>query len=118
MEVKLTSENLNELVSKAIFDSMTPEVREALLMNAVRSLMVKPSGGSYNSKTPIEDAFINAAYRVAQQLVRERLETDAAFIAQVDGLFRAVMHKIFEGEMREKVIDGMTQAFVTSMRSF
>lgn len=119
MNISMNEEQMAVLVSKAIFDGLTQEAKDEMLQKALRHLMTKekPSYGYGQPRTPLEQAYQTAAYDVAQKLVREKLEADEAFKANIEALFVDLGKKLFEGPLREKLVQNMADSVVSGLRA-
>ncbi len=116
MDINISPDQMRDIVSKAIFDSVTPEERERILKEAIVSLMTpeKQYGGKVT--TPLEEAMKNAAYTVAQQIARERLAADETFKANIESLFQDVARKLFADDIREKLVEKIVEAVVAGLK--
>jgi hypothetical protein len=79
--MKLDDPALEPIVAKAIIDSITPEAREALIANAVKDLLNRPSGSGYNQPTNIQALFNAAVRQAAEKIAQEHLAEDPTFKA-------------------------------------
>jgi hypothetical protein len=112
MEVKIPPEAMEAIVAKAIFESLTPETRNALLEKAVTSLFERKRGNSYDSRTELQQLFDDATKSVAGKLVREHLETNADFVAKIDQIFKDAVERAFKDEKREAMVTAIADAIV------
>lgn len=107
MDIKLDENSMRELVSKTIFESMTPEDRDAMMKKAIQGLLVvDQKDGYYGTKKVnlIEQFFKEGIERAARKHIEEKLNTDEDFIANVESLYADVAKKLFGTEIREKMI--------------
>jgi len=114
--ISLDDASLKKLVSEAILMAITQEQRGELMVKALASL-IEPQEGQYGRKHPsrIEEAFTNAASRIAEGQARELLEKDPAFQEKLKGLMMETMERAFTGNAREKIISAMVEAFRKGM---
>ncbi len=66
-----------ELVTKAIFDSLTPEARNSLIQGAIAGLLegkVKDRYSRDTDTTKLQDMFNTAASDAAREIVREEMK--------------------------------------------
>jgi len=103
MELKLTDTQFESIISKAILETFPSEERDALLEKAIANLLRSDSG----QKNELQRIFNDAVKRVARSIVETKLSQDEAFIKQVNDLFTAASTRVFEGEGRESIIDGI-----------
>jgi len=114
--ISLDDASLKKLVSEAILMAITQEQRGELMVKALASL-IEPQSGQYGAKRPsrIEEAFTNAASRIAEQQATELLEKDPGFQQKLKGLMMETMERAFTGEARENIIKAMVEAFRKGM---
>lgn len=116
MEFKLDKDAMEALVHKAIFDSMTPEKRDELLMQSIRKL-TEISKDGYSKTSPMTDAFQNAARRIAEEMVKTELETNEKYQQHIKKLFFDVVDKLFASEFREKLIDNICNSVISGLNN-
>lgn len=73
MNVNLGDAQLGPIVAKAILDTMSPETREKLIVEAIKDILSKRRTDSYNSPTVIQAAFEGASWEVAQTIAKQIL---------------------------------------------
>lgn len=117
MDLNINNEQMVTLVTKAIFDSMTPESREELLKGAISSLMVTRKQGHYGAtdKTPLQEAFELAAFRVAQTIIEEEMKGDENFRVSVKAAYTLAVEKTFKGDGLEKVVTRVSNAMIQAL---
>lgn len=115
MELKLDEPTMEGLVSKAIFDMLTPEKRDELVTGAIRSLMKRETGTGFNRLTELERLFADAAQNVARRVISEKLESDDAFVKGVKDCFENAWKQAFEGDAGTKLAERMAEAFRKSL---
>jgi len=110
MELKVDAPTMEAMVAKAMFDSYTQEQRDELVGNALKALLSTPS--SQYDKTPaIQRLFREQAETVARKIAMEKMETDASFKANVEGMFADAAKRCFEDvERREAIVDELANA--------
>lgn len=118
MNVNLNDDAMKQLVAKAIFDGLGEEQRQALVQEAISSLLNdKANSRDYNSPTVIQSLFNSAVANAAGQIVRERIKTDEVFQAQLNQLFSDVARAFFKAGtddyngVVEKMAGQMASAF-------
>lgn len=109
----LNDADMRAIVQKAILDNMTPELREKLLVDALRSLM-NVGQNQYDKRTLLEKAFAEAAYMVA----REALETEMREGGKLREQVQTVVGKVLERALSddEDLIGELTKAVVHAFR--
>lgn len=115
MELKLDNATMEGLVSKAIFDTLTPEKRDELVTGAIKSLMKRETGSGFNRLTELERLFADAAQTVARKIITEKLEADTAFQDGVRICFENAWKQAFEGDAGTKLAERMAEAFRKSL---
>lgn len=110
VELKLDTDQMQVLVSKAILDSLTPDSREALLANAIRSLL-DPKANKYGEKSVIQGEFEQAAARVARSTIEDMMRVDTSFTTKIRSLFAdAVAKALDQPDKREALVEKLAGA--------
>ena len=119
MNISMNEEQMTALVSKAIFDGLTQEAKDEMLQKALRHLMTKDdrSYGHGPKRTPLEESFQSAAYAVTREIATQKLQTDEAFRSNIEALFAELGRKLFEGPLREKLVERMADSVVENLRA-
>lgn len=116
MEFKLDQGAMEALVHKAIFDSMTPEKRDQLLQEAIRKLTEIPNG--YSRTSALTEAYQNGARRVAEDVVKQDLESNEKYKEMIRKLFLDVVERLFASDFREKLIDKICENVVSGLNRY
>lgn len=118
MDINISADQMRDIVSKAIFDSVTPEERERILKAAIVQLLTpeKPQYGRGDAVSPLEVAMKSAAHTVATQIANQRLAEDAEFKANIESLFQDVARKLFATDIREKLVQTIAEAVVAGLK--
>lgn len=111
--LELDDDTLTAAVSKSIVDSLTPEVRQQLITDAIAQL-IKPGEYGRGSPSALQMIFRDAVSRVATRYVQDQLATDEAFIAQVRGLLEDATRRLFEAERRAAAVENIAKAIERS----
>lgn len=119
MNISMNEEQMTALVSKAIFDGLTQEAKDEMLQKALRHLMTKEksSYGYEPKRTPLEEAFQSAARIVAHETATVKLQSDETFKTNIEALFTDLGKKLFEGPLREKLLESMADAVVSGLQA-
>jgi hypothetical protein len=109
VELKIPEDQMRSLVAGAVMQTLTSESRENLIKTAIMEHLLKPSGKRRNSwdpppQTPLQQAFNNAVYKVAQDVCEEMLKKDDTLKKQVESLYADACKQVFEGEGRQKLV--------------
>ena len=110
MDVKLNDENMKDIIAKAVLDSMTPESRSEMIQSAIKSLLVTPTGNSYNKKSPLQDAFDDAVREVARQTAREQIVGSSEIATAITAMISEAWTKLMTDENRTKLVDRLVSA--------
>lgn len=107
MDIKFTDEQLQQVITKAIFDTLSAEQKEELLKKAVSSLLQPAENRGYSTyrKTQLQEAYERAAYQVAQSIIVEEMKNDETFKANVKKLYADASEKVFAGDSYQKLVD-------------
>lgn len=79
MEVKIDGEIAQQIVQKAIFESLTEESRNAMIEQAIAALITLPPKVNYGSiqpPSPLQVAFNDQVRQVASEVVNTYLNDD------------------------------------------
>lgn len=118
MEIKFNEEQMRDLVSKTIYESMTAEGKDELLQKAIASLLiVEQKNGYYGTKkvNVLESLLKDSAERVARGILEERLKDNEDFRLQLESLFADAVKKMFGDETREKLVDRIVESVVRGL---
>lgn len=117
MDLRVDDSAMKSLVAKSIVDSLTPEMREKLIADAVTACLTAPAdGSSYGRKrSPLQQAFDSAVDDAARKYATEIISEDTAFKEQLRNLFEDVSRKIFENEAREQMVSGVADTIVRAL---
>jgi agmatine/peptidylarginine deiminase len=115
IEIKLDGDALRDATVQAITGTLTPEVREKILKNAIEALL-KPSTDSWrNNKSPIEEAFERAVVEIAHKEAVRIVAEDEGIRKRMTELLRITADKLLNMDIN-KMADRMADAFVTFLR--
>lgn len=110
MELKIDEEQMNALVSKAVFEMIPPEAREQLLQRAVFDLITGSSKSAYGNKTKLQELFEQAVFTTARKLIEEHLTNSPVFEEKIRELFIECINRAFTGDNRDKLVNKLTNA--------
>src|SRR5580765_2164836 len=96
--MNIDDEAMRSVVAKAILDNITPETKEKLITNAIKSLLEKPSGSGYNAPSTIQDSFNRAVAQVAGTVATDMLKDDAALKEKIKTLMLDAWEKLTAGD--------------------
>lgn len=105
-EIKLENNVIEQLVNKAIFDSLTEDMKKELLTKAIASSFKTPKDayGRDSGKSDIQSAFDNAVRTHLYKYATDKLEKDVEFTTKLEGLFKDIAKKLFE-ERRAEIVN-------------
>lgn len=118
MEIKFNEEQMRDLVSKTIYESMTTEGKDELLQKAIASLLIVEQKNGYYGTTKVnvlEGLLKDTAERVARGILEERLKDNEDFRLQLESLFEDAVKKMFGDEVREKLVDRIVESVVKGL---
>lgn len=118
MDLRVNDDAMKSLVAKAIVDSLTPEMREKLIADAVTQTLTKPhdNGGYYsNKRSPLQQAFDMAVEQEARKYATEVIANDTAFKEQLRKLFEDVARKLFESNTRDGLVDNIASTITSAL---
>lgn len=99
--MQIDDASLQLIVAKAVVDNLTPEKREALLVEAVKSLIEPPPPrNSYEKAQPAKlQVFFEQAVDIhVQKYIREMLDKDETTRTRIKDVINRAMEKAFADE--------------------
>lgn len=116
-DIKIDSNAMNAIVSKAILEGIDADQKQALLEQAVAAL-IKPRGDNYgrNATTPLQDAFDNAVVRTCNQLADELVSSNQLLLTKVRELITEAMAQAVK-EPYTKLRENVNRAIADSIVS-
>jgi hypothetical protein len=116
--LNLPDDQMREIVSAAILQTVTVENRDALITEAIANLIAPtPSGfGGRKPISPLQEAFNGAVHDKARQLVTEMLNSDHTFSTKVNAVITEAVLKAFNDEKRDVMINAMAHAIANAFR--
>lgn len=110
MDIRIPEEQVSLLVQKAIFETLTPEMRNDIIQKAVRDLLSKPeSPHSYDKSTHLERIFSEAVRGIALTIAKDELARDKRMEVEIRKLINDAFDKMI-GEGREKIVQNLAWA--------
>jgi Fe2+ transport system protein B len=98
MDIKINEDQLNELIGAALLQVFTPEKRDELIKEAVKSLL-SPENDKYayggKKISPLQRIFADASETIAKKIFIEELQNNEAFINEIRELLTLAMSKVF-----------------------
>lgn len=112
MDIKMNSEAMQALISKAIIDQLTPEMKEDMIAKALAYLMEPKSNGYGKTESPITASFNSAAYDIMSKILREELEGNEQFKEHVKKMLGDIVAKLMRkdeeyDDMIGRIVDGI-----------
>jgi hypothetical protein len=87
-EIKLDDEKLQTVMQVAILEAIGPIGREAIIKQAVQEI-TKTTSNSYGQKEgPLWSIIRREAEKIAETIIRGKLEADAEFLAAIEYVVR------------------------------
>jgi hypothetical protein len=116
LTVQLDPVALREATAQAIMGILTPEVRTALVQNAI-SAILKPSTDSWNrDKSPLQEAFNLAVQQCAREVAKEVVSADPSIVERLRALAKECAEKVLKQDT-DKLAEKMADAFVSGIES-
>jgi pyruvoyl-dependent arginine decarboxylase (PvlArgDC) len=112
----LPDDQMREIVSAAILQTVTAENRDALITSAIASLLAPNSSGFGSRQSPLQLAFNIAIEQKAKQIVKEMLDTDEQIERAVEDIIISAAKKAFSSENKDTMIDSMANAIAAGFR--
>jgi phage tail tape-measure protein len=113
--MNITDEAMRTIVAKGIFDSMTAEMKEDLLLKAVQNIIEpQPAINSYGDKRPsaLQQSFNFATAQMASKIVGEMFEADPTIKERIAVLVTEAIGKMFDGEDNQRrLTDAIAEGF-------
>lgn len=115
--ITVDAEAMQSLVAKAIIDSMTPEKRNELIENAIKTVLATPrKQNSWDpDRSPLQLAFNEAVRICTDKMARDIIAEDVTFQAKLKELFADVAAQLFERD-RDDLVDKIADAFASSLK--
>ena len=110
MDVKLSDDNIKDIIAKAVLDTLTPESREQMITSAVKSFLTIPVGNQYEKKSPLQSAFDNAIREVAASIAREQIINNSEIHATISTMIADAWKKLVIPENYSKIVDNLSSA--------
>ncbi len=113
MELKLDQGQMRIMVTKAIFDSMTPEAREKMVSDAISSCLKVADG--YGGKSTLQRSFDDAIRAACSQVAHDMIGKDEKIKAELEKLYVEAWKRLMslndDGDGgREKLISRLSSA--------
>lgn len=114
MDLRVDDDAMKSLVAKSIVDSLTPEMREKLIKDAITNTLQAGSDG-YSKKSPLQQAFNVAVEQEARKYAAHVIAEDAEFQGQIKSLFSDVAGKLFAVETRENLVNNIADTITRAL---
>lgn len=118
MDIRFDEEQMRQLVSKTIFESLTNEGKEDLLKKAIQSLLVVEQKNGYYGTTKVnilEGILKDSAEQVARKMIQEKLQETEEFRTQLEAVFQDAVKKMFGNETREKLVGKIVESVIKGL---
>jgi predicted NAD-dependent protein-ADP-ribosyltransferase YbiA (DUF1768 family) len=117
-EIKIESDAMQAIVSKAILEGIDENQRKAIMEQAVAALIAPRGGDTYgrNKTTPLQDAFDAAVRNVVHEVARDAITDNAELREKVRALVVEAMAGALDkgSKLRERVADAVANSIVES----
>lgn len=106
------SENeLQALIQKAIMDAMSPENKNALITEAIKSLMIGDDSYYGRGLSKLQKIFSDQAEIIARKIITEALLESQDFKESIKDLFVKAATSYFVDQSKESLTDNFCAAF-------
>ena len=116
MDVKIDTEAMTAVVSRAILEGISTEQRDLLLEQAVTALVTPKKVNSWDRDgvTPLQEAFARAAQATVNRVAYEMVETNEAFVARIREMIGEAIAAAAEEDynLKEKVVQAVAGAVI------
>lgn len=117
----MDGEQMKAVVAKALFDGLTDEAKESMIVNAVKEGLEKPEpnqSGSYRSDTrsKFQKAFDDALLQIARSEISETLKNNPKVKEAIQALVQDAFSKFMDrssdewGALTSKIADALETA--------
>ena len=115
--LNLPDDQMREIVSAAILQTVTTENRDALIAQAIANLLAPNSSGYGRKESPLQEAFNSAVFNKAKQIVVEALDLDETLNTKIKAIVIEAAEKALSEEKRGEMINSMASAIAAAFRS-
>lgn len=109
---------MEPLVAKAILDSLTDEVREKLIADAIKHL-ITPTRDQYSSRpatSPLQQHFDSALAAVARRIAEEVIASDSRFTDAVRNSVVSFIDGLSENQWDTTLVEAAVLAIVSKLK--
>lgn len=116
MNIDLSDEQMQAIVSGAILQAMTTEARDTVMKAAIAHLLAPTEKTGYSTrpgKSPLQAAFESAVELYAARAARDWIEGNEDARAQIQSIFVAAYEKMivdYKPDLIDKIAGQMAQA--------
>lgn len=115
MNLELKGTDLEKYLEAATLQALGEHAKDALIKEVVRHLVTTTRDYNGTTKSPLMTAMQSASVKVAEQVIRDKMENDSEFTDAIRGLYEEAIKRFLDAETREKLIskmaDRLTRAF-------
>lgn len=116
MNVNLSDDNMKDIIAKAVLDTLTPESRETMIQEAIKSLLVTPPSTTYGrAKAPLQEAFDSAVQQVAVKIAEEQLRENTEVQAIITKLIADAWTQLVLPERYSALVGKIVQAIESGL---
>lgn len=106
VEIKMDNDQTNQLLQAAILQTLGEKGQEMIIKEVVR-YMTTSSSNNYGASTPLQDHIRSVGRDIAEKILRQKMESDPEFVAQIEEIYIQAFRKVFSTEGREELINRM-----------
>ncbi len=116
MDLKLSDEQLQQLVSTALLKAMSPEDRDALFAKAIGDLLQRDTGNSYDKRPRVMRILDEAVQQVARKMIADWLERDPEAQSKIRAVYSEAFEMVFVGEHRTHMVEAIVSGIDRALR--
>lgn len=115
--INLPEDQMQQIVSAAILQTVTAENRDILIKDAITRLITPESSGYGKKLSLLQIAFNNAIHAQAEKIIADTLDTDEQIKTLIKDIVTEAFDKAFNSEKRESLILSMASSIASSWQS-
>lgn len=117
LEIKLSDTQMESMFSQALMASLTNEVREALIAQALRYLVAPSTHGYSTGPSPIQQAFNQAVIKVAYEIAESTFRDDTKAVERVRDLVQEAVDQALS-ERRPELVSNLAAAIAKGLTGY
>ncbi len=115
LTIQLDTNALRDATVQAMLGVLTPEVKDKIMENAVRSILTPSTNSWDRGRSVLERAFEEAVQQIARNEAKRIVEEDSVLQLRLRELLRNTADRILNTDL-DRLAVRLSDAFVSSMR--